>query len=34
VIVGLFVLTWVVATAVWKLRRIEDRWAVPATSGD
>jgi nickel/cobalt transporter (NiCoT) family protein len=34
VIVGLFVITWVVATAVWKLRRIEDRWAVPATSGD
>jgi len=34
VIVGLFVLTWVVATAVWKLRRIEDRWAVPAASAD
>jgi high-affinity nickel-transport protein len=34
VIVGLFVLTWVVATAVWKLRRIEDRWAVPAAQAD
>ena len=34
VIVGLFVLTWVVATAVWKLRRIEDRWAVQPISAD
>jgi high-affinity nickel-transport protein len=26
VIVGLFVLTWVVALAVWRLARLEDRW--------
>ena len=26
VIVGLFVATWVVALAVWKLGRIEERW--------
>jgi len=26
VIVGLFVLTWVVALVVWRLARIEDRW--------
>ena len=26
-IVGLFVLTWVVALAVWRFARIEDRWA-------
>ena len=30
VIVGLFVLTWVVATLIWKVRRIEERWAVQA----
>ena len=29
-IVGLFVLTWVVALAVWRLARIEERWTVPA----
>jgi nickel/cobalt transporter (NiCoT) family protein len=28
VIVGLFVATWVVALAVWRIARIEDRWAV------
>jgi len=28
VIVGTFILTWVVAFAVWKVRRIEDRWGV------
>ena len=28
-IVGLFVLTWVVALAVWRLARIEDRWTLP-----
>jgi high-affinity nickel-transport protein len=27
VIVGLFVLTWAAATLVWKVRRIEERWA-------
>jgi len=26
VIVGLFVLTWIVALAVWRVARIEDRW--------
>ena len=25
-IVGLFVVTWVVAFAVWRLGRIEERW--------
>ena len=29
-IVGLFVLTWVVSFGVWKLRRIEERWAAYA----
>ena len=28
VIVGLFVLTWLVAVLVWRLGRIEERWAV------
>ena len=27
VVVALFVLTWVVAVAVWRLGRIEERWA-------
>jgi high-affinity nickel-transport protein len=26
VIVGLFVLTWTVALAVWRFARIEERW--------
>jgi high-affinity nickel-transport protein len=26
VIVGLFVVTWVVALAVWRFGRIEDKW--------
>jgi high-affinity nickel-transport protein len=26
-IVGLFVLTWVVALAVWRIGRIEERWS-------
>jgi len=30
VIVGLFLLTWVVALAVWRFARIEERWSVPA----
>jgi high-affinity nickel-transport protein len=29
-IVGLFVLTWVVALAVWRFARIEDRWTTPS----
>jgi high-affinity nickel-transport protein len=28
-IVGLFVLTWVVALAVWRFGRIEERWSTP-----
>jgi len=28
-IVGLFVLTWVVALAVWRFARIEERWTMP-----
>ena len=32
-IVGLFALTWLVAFAIWKLRRIEQRWA-PAPQTD
>ena len=28
-IVGLFVLTWVVALAIWRFGRIEEKWAVP-----
>jgi high-affinity nickel-transport protein len=34
VIVGLFVLTWVVALAVWRLARIEDRWTARLASSD
>jgi len=30
-IIGLFVLTWVVALAVWRLGRIEERWSVGLT---
>jgi nickel/cobalt transporter (NiCoT) family protein len=30
VIVGLFVLTWVGALAVWRLARIEERWTTPS----
>ena len=30
-IVGLFVLTWVVAWLVWRLGRIEERWVTPGT---
>ncbi|MCB0930549.1 MAG: HoxN/HupN/NixA family nickel/cobalt transporter [Mycobacterium sp.] len=29
-IVGLFVVTWVVAVVVWRIGRIEEKWAVPA----
>jgi len=28
VIVGLFVVTWLVALAVWRFGRIEERWSV------
>jgi nickel/cobalt transporter (NiCoT) family protein len=28
VMLGLFVLTWLVASVVWKVRRIEERWSV------
>ena len=28
-IVGLFILTWAIALAVWRVGRIEERWAVP-----
>jgi nickel/cobalt transporter (NiCoT) family protein len=30
VVVGLFVVTWAVALAVWRFGHIEERWAVPA----
>jgi len=29
-IVGLFVVTWAGAVLVWRVGRIEDRWALPA----
>lgn len=32
-VVGLFVLTWVVALLVWRVGRIEERWAVRDNSG-
>jgi nickel/cobalt transporter (NiCoT) family protein len=32
-VVGLFAITWIVALAIWKWRRIEQRWAPPAASG-
>ena len=33
VVVGLFVVTWVVALAVWKYGRIEDRWSQGLQNG-
>ncbi len=30
VIVGLFVATWIIAIAVWKYGRVEERWATAA----
>jgi nickel/cobalt transporter (NiCoT) family protein len=33
VIVGLFVVTWLIAMAIWRYARIEERWAV-AGRGD
>jgi high-affinity nickel-transport protein len=32
VIVGLFVLTWAAAIAIWRLARIEERWSAPIGS--
>ncbi|BCW69589.1 nickel/cobalt efflux system [Arthrobacter sp. NicSoilB8] len=32
IIVGLFVMTWLVALSVWKFGRIEERWSPPSTS--
>jgi high-affinity nickel-transport protein len=32
VIVGLFVLTWAAAIAIWRLARIEERWSAPVGS--
>jgi high-affinity nickel-transport protein len=32
VIVGLFVVTWAIAVAVWRFGRIEERWTAPARS--
>jgi high-affinity nickel-transport protein len=32
IIVGLFVVTWLVALSVWKFCRIEERWSPPSTS--
>jgi nickel/cobalt transporter (NiCoT) family protein len=34
VIVGLFVATWVVALAIWRVARIEDRWTSHLNTGD
>jgi nickel/cobalt transporter (NiCoT) family protein len=34
VILGLFAATWLIATCVWRLRRIEERWALPVTPSD
>jgi high-affinity nickel-transport protein len=34
IIVGLFVLTWIVALAVWRFGRIEHRWSVSASAAD
>jgi nickel/cobalt transporter (NiCoT) family protein len=31
IIVGLFVATWVIASAVWRLGRIEERWSAQLT---
>jgi high-affinity nickel-transport protein len=31
-IVGLFVLTWVIALTVWKFGKIEQRWSTPGES--
>ena len=31
IIVGLFVVTWLVSYAIWRLGRIEERWQLPST---
>ena len=31
IVVGLFVLTWAVALAIWRFARIEERWALPVS---
>lgn len=33
VIVGMFVATWLVALLVWRCGRLEQKWALPAASG-
>ena len=32
IVVALFVATWAVALAVWRLGRLEERWALPGSS--
>jgi hypothetical protein len=32
ILVGLFVVTWLIALAVWKFDRIEQRWSQPGSS--
>ena len=32
-IVGLFVVTWALATLVWRVGRIKERWATSARTG-
>jgi nickel/cobalt transporter (NiCoT) family protein len=34
IIVGMFVLTWVVALAIWRLGRIEERWSTHLAGGE
>lgn len=31
IVVGLFIVTWLIALSIWKFGRIEQRWAAPAT---
>lgn len=31
-ILGLFILTWLIALAVWRLGRIEERWSAASSS--
>jgi len=33
-IVGVFVLVWILAIGYWKLSSVEQRWSLPATSGE
>jgi high-affinity nickel-transport protein len=32
--VGLFVVTWAVALAIWRFARIEERWALPRSAAE